>query len=126
MLCTLVGCGARPSPAGGAATQQEPTTRPKPVAEVLNASGITGAAYGATLRLRHAGIDVVYYGPGKSADSALAQTQILVRRGDTTGVGRIQAALGSAVITDAPDPARLVDLSVMIGRDYSRPRAAVP
>ena len=92
----------------------------KVTAEVVNAGGIPGAARAGAQLLRHAGLDVVYWGADTSR-GALAHTLILVRRGDTTGVGRVIAALGHAQILDSADATRLVDLTVKLGRDYSPP-----
>ena len=86
--------------------------------EVLNSTKVPGIARVGMLALRHAGLDVVYFGNADSALSGRQQSQVLVRRGDTTGVGRIIEALGQAVVIDAPDRARVVDLTVLIGADY--------
>ena len=86
--------------------------------EVLNSTKVPGVARVGMLALRHAGLDVVYFGNADSALSGRQQSQVLVRRGDTTGVGRVIEALGQAVVIDAPDRARVVDLTVLIGADY--------
>ena len=86
--------------------------------EVLNSTKVPGIARVGMLALRHAGLDVVYFGNADSALSGRQQSQVLVRRGDTTGVGRVIEALGQAVVIDAPDRARVVDLTILIGADY--------
>lgn len=110
---------AHPRTPAGAAT----TARPVPgetervQVEVLNASGGTGMARIATMRLRDAGLDVVYFGSDTSA--ALDSTQVLVRRGDEAAAERVRKALGAGAVRAAPDPARLVDVSVRLGRDFA-------
>ena len=67
--------------------------------------------------------------PGSTSCTSAAQmrnsasrvrNEVLVRRGDTTGVGRIIEAIGPAVVTDAPDRGREVDLTLLVGSDYLR------
>ncbi len=87
------------------------------VLEVLNPGRQVGAARTATLRLRRQGLDVVYF--GNLTDTALARRErnlVYVRRADTTGIGRVIVALGDAEIVDRPDASRLVDLTVILGR----------
>lgn len=91
----------------------------KVTVEVLNSGGNIGAARAGTLLLRRARLDVVYFGNADSARSGRLRNQVLVRRGDTTGVGRVIEALGSAEVIEAPDPARLVDLTVLLGKEFA-------
>jgi hypothetical protein len=91
--------------------------------EVLNSGKVTGAARVGTILLRHAGLDVVDYGDAGESLTGRSHNQVLVRRSDTTGAGRVVEALGGADIIDAPDPSRLVDLTVLLGKDFSPPRA---
>jgi hypothetical protein len=86
--------------------------------EVRNASNLSGAARTGRLLLQHAGLDVVQSG---NADSAITANRILVRMGDTTGVGRIVEALGGADVVTEPDSSRLVDLTVILGRNFAPP-----
>lgn len=83
--------------------------------EVRNATGVPGIARIATIELRHAGLDVVYF---DNADGAVEHTEVLVRRGDTTGAGLAVEALGRGVVIAAPDSARMVDLTILVGPDY--------
>ena len=89
---------------------------PRIEVEVLNASSLAGLARDATRRLRDAGLDVVYF--GSDTLQGLDSTQILVRRGDTTGAVRARAALGAGRVRSVPDTTRLVDLTVRLGRDF--------
>jgi hypothetical protein len=95
----------RPIPGGGNAITDE----------VLNATGIAGLARATTRQLRHAGIDVVYF--GTAAMDTLRQTRIAVRRGDSTTAVRIRAALGVGLLVVDPDPRLLLDATVLLGHD---------
>lgn len=91
------------------------------VVEVLNGTDLPGLARAATLALRRHGIDVVYFG---SADGAsLDSTRILVRRGGGSNDWRRAAAVAALLgvpeerIGVALDSLRLLDVSVLLGRD---------
>lgn len=84
--------------------------------EVLNGSGVTGLARAVTQRLRNGGLDVVYF--GSDSTGTLDSTQVLVRQGDAAMGARVRRVLGSGSVRAAPDPSRLVDVSVRLGRDY--------
>ncbi len=85
--------------------------------EVVNATPAVGLARAATRLLRDAGIDVVASGTdtGPVPDS----TQVLVRRGAGAGAALIVRALGVGTVRNAPDPGRLVDVTVRLGRDFA-------
>ena len=84
--------------------------------EVINATPAVGLARAATRRLRDAGLDVVYF--GADAGPALDSTEILVRRGEAASATRVRRALGVGQVRVAPDTARLVDVTVRLGRDF--------
>ena len=86
------------------------------VVEVLNATSAVGLARSATRLLRDAGLDVVYFGSDTGA--AMDSTLILVRRGPATAGERAARALGTGTVRAAPDPGRLVDISIRLGRDF--------
>lgn len=90
-------------------------------AEVLNVGRVPGAARVATDLVRHGGIDVVFYGGVDSTDKGDGRNRVLVRRRDTTGVGRVLDAIGPADVVSAPDSTRLVDLSILLGRTFAPP-----
>lgn len=96
----------------------------KVTVEVLNSGGNVGAARLGMLVLRRARLDVVSFGNADSAQSGRIRNQVLIRRGDTTGVGRVIEALGNAEVIDAPDSTRLVDLTVLLGKEFA-PAASV-
>ncbi len=91
--------------------------------EVLNGGKVPGAARDGTILLRHAGLDVVNWGDAGSAVSGNERTQVLVRRGDTTGAGRVREVLGPVDVIEAPDASRLVELTVVLGKSFAAPRA---
>jgi hypothetical protein len=98
-----------------AAARPIPGETDRVVVEVLNATGVTGLARGATRRLRDAGLDVVYF--GSDTTEALDSTEVLLRRGDAAAAERVRRALGAGRVRAAPDAARLVDVTVRLGAD---------
>lgn len=122
-LVLALGCGGRASPGAASGKEQpQPTESRRVIVEVLNPGKQVGLARAATLRLRQQGLDVVYF--GNLTDTVLGKRErnlIYVRRGDTTGVGLVIAAIGDADVVDRADPTRLVDLSIMLGRRLRSP-----
>ena len=105
---------------------QEPEWEPLPRAvtvEVQNGGDIPGAARDAALRLRRARLDVVTWGnaPAALKDTLTTRVRVLVRRGDTTGAGRVAEVFGDAEVIEATDPRRLVDLTVVVPRRIGEP-----
>jgi len=102
-----------------AAVQEEAYTIPGEgehlLLEVLNGAAVDGLAAAMTRQLRGLGLDVVYFGTARV--DTFTQTQIMVRRGDTTGTGRIRQALGTGTVVIALDSQKLLDVSVILGRD---------
>jgi LytR cell envelope-related transcriptional attenuator len=90
--------------------------------EVLNTTDVQGLARATTLELRRLGIDVVYF--GSAGDSALESTAVVVRsaepgaRGQAERVARL-LGLPETRVRVEPDSTRLVDLSVLVGRDLA-------
>ncbi len=109
MLCA---CGANTIPGDRG---------PALAVEVLNASGRAGDAKVGTRLLRRAGIDVVYFGNASPGDpaSGLDSTRIIVRRGAAKAGERVRAALGVGRVEVQLDSARLLDVSVLLGADFS-------
>jgi hypothetical protein len=106
------------APAPGPKQAARPDLPHHVTVEVFNSGGKVGAARVGMLLLRRARLDVVYFGNADSALAGRARNQVLVRRRDTTGVGRVIEALGDAEVIDAPDSARLVDLTVLLGKEF--------
>ena len=105
---------------GGDGTQARPVPgdrSPAITVEVLNASGRSGDARVGTRLLRRAGIDVVYF--GNAGENGLDSTRILVRRGSEKAGQRVRAALGQGRVEMQLDSAKLLDVSVLLGADFS-------
>lgn len=94
--------------------------------EVLNASGVEGLARIGMARLRRVGLDVVGTGNATAAQREAGATVVLVRRGDTTGTGRVLTAYPRAVVRDEPATTPLVDLTVVLGTDAVKPKKETP
>jgi hypothetical protein len=91
---------------------------PAITAEVLNGTDVGGLAREATRRLRSRGIDVVYFGSSPDRHD-LDTTIILIRRGDTTAGVTVRRVLGTGRVKVELDPNRLLDVSVVVGRDLA-------
>ena len=112
----------RGSPRYASASRRIPGERDHVVAEVLNATRAVGLARAATRMLRDAGIDVVYF--GSDTTTAADSTVVLVRRGGPREAARVVRALGVGKVKQLPDPGRLVDVTVRLGRDFASHVAA--
>lgn len=123
LLFLVLGC--RASTGAGKVQDQSELVEPRRViVEVLNPGRRVGAARTATVQLRQEGLDVVYF--GNLTDTVLAKRErhlVYVRRGDTTGIGRVIAAMGDAEVVDRADATRLVDLTVILGKGIPVPRS---
>jgi hypothetical protein len=82
---------------------------------VLNTTRRAGLARLATRLLRAEGVDVVSFG---NADAAIANTTILIRRGQGDGARRILRALGVGRVAAGIDTLRRVDFTVLLGDDF--------
>jgi hypothetical protein len=87
--------------------------------EVLNASGREGLAKAATERLRGAGIDVVYFGNAARTRDA---TVVLDRVGRRVYARAVADALGIADVRTELDSTRFVEVSVILGRNWTSRR----
>lgn len=98
----------------------DPGDSERPRVEVLNASTRAGLARDATARLRDAGFDVVFYGnaPANVPDS----TVVLDRLGRIEAAWGVARALGIERVRTAIDSTLLLEVSVILGSDWSRPR----
>ncbi|MGH7569847.1 MAG: LytR C-terminal domain-containing protein [Gemmatimonadales bacterium] len=115
VVVLALACGGDPKPAFPIPGEGENRI----AVEVLNASGQAGLARAGTRVLRRAGIDVVFYGNAPPEEGTLDSTRIMVRRGRAAVGERVRAALGTGRVALAPDSARLVDVSVLLGADFA-------
>ncbi|HUL48983.1 MAG TPA: LytR C-terminal domain-containing protein [Gemmatimonadales bacterium] len=90
---------------------------PHVTVEVLNAGNTPGLARTATRVLRRAGIDVVSF--GNASDRDAESTRIVVRRGGAAAAQPVRAALGVGTIAVQLDSAKLLDVSVFLGADFT-------
>ncbi len=118
----------RPRPALPAAALMPRTADLAPLphrvlVQVLNGTrvGQLAASVGMS-ELRRLGLDVVSSGNATAAQREAGTTLVLVRRGDTTGVGRILERFPKAIVRDEPMPSLLVDLTVVLGPDATPER----
>jgi hypothetical protein len=112
--------GGGAAAAGPAPDQGGPEPAADPVrVEVLNGSGRAGLARDATQRLRAAGFDVVYFGNAARFDHPVSH--VVDRAGDTLSARTVAHALGIDSVTSQPDPRLLLEVTVVLGRDWPPP-----
>ncbi len=86
--------------------------------EVLNATDTKGLARRAMLVMRDAGFDVVFFGnSSERADT----TRVLDRSGHTDWAALAARAMGRANVEQKPDSSRFLDLTVLVGRNWTPP-----
>jgi hypothetical protein len=120
LLVALASCRGEGAGQTGFVIPGEPG--PRVTVEVLNMSAEPGRARIATRVLRRAGIDVLGYGTAPAPLGLLDSTRIVVRRG-TAAVGeRVRRALGVGRVAVVLDSAKLLDVSVLLGADFTPPR----
>jgi len=116
----LLACQRTPK-APASAQQLSDTTRvlpttPAGVVEVLNGSGVKGAANIMARRLQDKGFDVVKVGNADEMNHAY--TMIAVRRPGTAVGERLAQTLGVKRVLLFYNEALLVDATVFVGQDY--------
>jgi len=87
--------------------------------EVLNAGGVPGLARAATLELRDIGFDVVHFGNAGSFDRD--SSTVVDRVGRPELARAVADALGMDRVVSEPDPNLFVDVTVLLGREWSDP-----
>jgi hypothetical protein len=91
-----------------------------PQVQVLNGSEVPELAQLASQRLRDHGFDVVSIG---NADSRqYPQTLVLLRRGNLGVARQVAGILGKGEVVQQLDPTLLVDVTVVLGRDFAPDR----
>jgi hypothetical protein len=87
--------------------------------EVLNATDTRGLARRAMFVLRDAGFDVVYYGnTSERADSTVVRD----RSGHAAWAALAAKAMRGARIEESPDSSHFLDLTILIGRNWTPTR----
>ncbi len=85
--------------------------------EVLNASGTPGLAREATRVLRDHGYDVVFF--GNAPKSFSRDTSLVIDRAGREGLARqVAEAVEVDVVRSRPDTSLLLEVTVVIGRDW--------
>ncbi len=86
--------------------------------EVLNGTKVPKLAQKVTARIRELGFDVIYYG---TYDSEINQTFIFDRKYPDLSAGKLLAKeIGNPKVYFEADPDNLVDITVVIGKDYKK------
>lgn len=108
---------------GGPADGVEPTPIPEAMeriqVEVLNASGVSGIARDATGFLRDRGFDVVYYGNAGTYEQD--PSVVIDRVGKPDAANLVAGALGISGVRFEPDSTLLVDITVLLGPEWTAP-----
>ncbi len=86
--------------------------------EVLNATGERHLARIVSMELRRKGFDVIHFG---NADDTLDYTIIFDRKSPEKKYAKILArSIGCKRIRFEPDPQKLCEVSIIIGKDYKK------
>ena len=86
--------------------------------EVLNATDTKGLARRAMLVMRDAGFDVVFFGNSSERGDT---TRILDRSGHADWAALAARAIGPSHVEQKPDSSRFLDLTVLVGRNWTPP-----
>jgi LytR cell envelope-related transcriptional attenuator len=89
---------------------------PLGVIEVLNGSGVKGAANLVARKLQDKGFDVVK--TGNAPDKNYTHTLVAIRRPGTAVGNRVASALGVKRVLPYLNETLLVDATVFVGQDY--------
>ena len=107
---------ARPAATQAPAVAAPPGVRIR--VQVLNATPTRGLARRATSFLRDRGFDVVDVG---TAPETRDSTLVLDRSGNAAWSRLVAQALGGARVEPRPDSSRYLDVTVLVGRDWTPP-----
>ena len=105
---------------------QNPVVRPlgRVRVEVLNAGGTESMALRATELLRDSGFDVVYFG---NADRFGDDSTVVVdRTGDLDAARAVADVLGARSVRAEPDSNLYLDVTVLLGREWTPRRRDAP
>lgn len=90
--------------------------------EVFNLGGVSGMARDATLLLRRSGFDVVAFGNAGTFDPDEASA-VIDRVGRVDVARAVAAVLGIDEVESEPDPNLYVEVTVLLGQEWSDPRS---
>jgi len=107
----------RPDRVEPAATALDPPPDGRVRIEVLNAAGSAGLARRATVHLRDRGFDVVYF--GNASDFGLDSTIVIDRVGQLEDAEAVARALGVERVRSEPDSTLLLEVTILLGRDWA-------
>jgi len=104
---------------GATVSSREPMVSERVKVQVLNGGGLPGVAWEATRLLRDMGFDVVSYGNAGtfSQDSSV----VMDRVGQWEDARLVAEVLGIEATVSEPDSALYVDVSVVLGPEWTRP-----
>lgn len=94
-----------------------PGTTGRVKVEVLNGGGVPGVAWEATRALRDKGFDVVLY--DNAGTYSEDPSVVMDRVGDLETARSVANALGIARVITDPDSTRYVDVSVLLGAEWT-------
>jgi hypothetical protein len=114
--------GPKPDPSSGGGPMDPPEGMGSIQVEVLNASGVPGIARDATGCLRDRGFDVVYYGNARTYGQD--PSVVIDRVGNPSAAALIGKALGIPEVRSEPDSTLLVDITVLLGPEWTIPGGA--
>jgi len=109
---------ADPSPTLTATPNTLGSERQRVSVEVLNGSGIQGAASRVSDRLRDMGFDVKTFGNARDFDHS--QSVLLDRSGREWAIQEIADSLGGVPIENEPAPELYLDATLILGPDWER------
>lgn len=119
--------GTRDAPSAPEEVPDVPAARAAPGervrVEVLNAAGVPGLARVATRTLRERGFDVVYFGNARGFSPET--TLVIDRVGREETARDVAGALEVERVSSRPDSTLLLEVTVVIGRDWKGARDTV-
>lgn len=89
--------------------------------EVLNGAGRPGIAREATIMLRDQGYDVVYF--GNARDFGWDSSVVIDRVGREAAAQTVARALGITKVESRPDSTLLLEVTVVLGKDWGEGEA---
>ena len=92
-----------------------------PKVEVLNGSGMIGAAQQVAENLRECGYEVVTVGNADSFD--YTSSQIISHNSDVQGIDQIANIVNSSIVKQEKDASAQADVTVIVGKDYIHSRS---